>query len=131
MDTGPVPAIVSSGRVGSTGAGEPESSEDGSDRGTVEPRPKPVASPPRWSTAECAEIRAQAVADRAARRWQPLLDAVLEERRCWRDADERMVLRAAALAGLGRYEECARLGERSKDRKLQRVVTQCQHKLAG
>jgi serine/threonine protein kinase len=97
--------------------------------GAAKPGPRPKPAPPRWSTPECEAIRARAVDDRVARHWQALLEAVTRDRKCWRDDDERLLLRLTALNGLGRHEECVRLGGSSSKRLIQRITAQCRDEL--
>ncbi|MEX1366784.1 MAG: protein kinase [Nannocystaceae bacterium] len=117
--------VLEPAAAGSTGDTEPAEPADSS----PSPAPRAKASVPRWATPECEAVRDQAVQDRVQRRWNAVLEAVTAQRKCWRGRDERLLLHVAALVGLGRHEDCARLASGSKDRQVQRMAKQCEHKL--
>jgi eukaryotic-like serine/threonine-protein kinase len=78
--------------------------------------------------ADCEAERAKAERASADLQWT----AVLERTRktaCWPDGHQRLRLRVAALAELGRFEGCVREGSASNDVAVQRIVELCKKRI--
>ncbi|MCH9688621.1 MAG: protein kinase [Deltaproteobacteria bacterium] len=83
-------------------------------------------SPPAHETTGCRKVR-DAAADAAnQRQWSTLLGRV-RKRHCWPPAEQtqRLRLHIGALLELERFSDCIKVGKRSKDPQIVRLVASC------
>jgi serine/threonine protein kinase len=87
--------------------------DDGGSSKSTRPTP-PEPSGPAHETARCEAQRSKAESAKASRDWDTLL-ARTRDASCWASSAERVLLRVTALAELGRWDECVRVGSGSSD----------------
>lgn len=97
----------------------------------VEPEPTPRPAPavrqsPLTSGANCDGVDDRARAAFERRDWRTVL-AETTRKACWREHEQDGVrLRTTALFNLGRWTECAKIGETSNDPKIRSIAEACQ-----
>lgn len=87
--------------------------DDGGASKSTRPNP-PEPSGPAHETSRCQEQRSNAESAKASRDWVTVLSKS-RDASCWASSAERMLLRVTALAELGRWDECVRVGSGSSD----------------
>jgi hypothetical protein len=87
-------------------------------------------SVPRHGTRTCGLARDRAARGSAEKDWLAVV-AASTRRECWAPAEREgwRRLRVMALAELGRFEECARVGRQAKDPKVRKQAEVCESRV--
>lgn len=124
------PAMAPEGTSNTTGT--PDDTEGASDTATEPPTkkrarakkaPKPRAPQPP-AKVDCADILRQASAARLARQWDRLL-TLTRRAKCWKSRAKRTRLRAHALYGAQRFEQCVKFARGVQDPAVKKIADRC------